>query len=57
MESRITAILNCDAAIFPLLAEDVFGERYYGLLRADQRQLRSAIRIGERELGEVVGVD
>jgi hypothetical protein len=56
MESRVTAILNCDDAISHLVAEDVFGQRYSSILRADRRQLQHAIRIGERDLGEVVEI-
>jgi hypothetical protein len=57
MESRVTAILNCDAAISQLVAEDVFGRRYSRILQADRRQLQHAIRIGERDLGEVVEIN
>jgi hypothetical protein len=57
VQSRVAAILRCDAAVSHLASEDVFGSNYEALLRADHESLRDAIRMGEAELGEFVEVD
>ncbi len=54
MQSRVEALLRCDAARANLAADDVFGRRYETLLRADVRSLGQVVKLGERDLGEIV---